>query len=89
MSLQDSWILLGVGLGFCLLGLVVILWGRHEARRYDHYLSRQRDLREYVEHWPERPQPGALVIGGWIAVALGFVLAVVGAVFLWLATRPA
>jgi nitrogen fixation-related uncharacterized protein len=89
MLLRDCFILIGVGLGFVFLGLVGIIWGRHEAKRYDEALSTRHDLREFVSHWPERPQSGALLVGGWIAIALGMVMLVIGIVCLWLQVRPA
>jgi hypothetical protein len=81
MSLQDCLILMGVGVGFVILGLVGVLWGRHEARKYFESMVTRRDLREFVSHWPERPQPRALMVGGWIAFALGLVMMVMGIVF--------
>ena len=72
-----SWFM-WVGGGFIILGIIGILWGRHEEKRYFEYLSTRPDLREFMAHWPERPEPGAVKIGGWIAIAVGFVLLVVG-----------
>ena len=79
----DCFILMGVGGGFIILGLVGILWGRHEERSYFESLTARPDLREFMAHWPERPQPGALKIGGWIAIAIGLLMLVVGVIF-WL-----
>jgi hypothetical protein len=40
--------------------------------------------REFLEHEPERPEPGALKIGGWIAIAIGLpMMAMGGAFWLW------
>jgi hypothetical protein len=88
MPIKDCLILVGLGLGFIILGLVGVIWGRHEERSYFESLATQRDLREFVSHWPERPQLGAWMIGGWVAIALGLVLLVVGIIFLWLAAWP-
>jgi len=89
MSLGDCFIFMGVGGGFIILGLAGILWGRHEEKSYfDAMATRPNDLREFMSHWPERPQPGAVSIGGWIALALGFVLLVAGIIF-WLLARSA
>ncbi len=79
----DSLILVGVGVVFIVLGLAGIFWGRHEERRYYDSLTTRSDLREFVSHWPERPQPGAIKVGGWIAFSLGFVM-LVGGIVLWL-----
>jgi len=40
-----------------------------------------------MEHWPQRPQPGALRVGGWIAIAIGVVMLAVG-LALWLLAKP-
>ena len=79
----DWFILIGVGGGFIILGIIGLIWGRHEEKSYFEALAEQRDMREFVSHWPERPQPGAVKIGGWIAIALGVLLLVVGIIF-WL-----
>jgi len=80
----DYFILMGVGGLFIILGLAAIIWGKHEERSYfDAIATRTGDLREFMEHWPPRPQPGALKIGGWIAIAVGVLLLVTGVIF-WL-----
>ena len=71
-----------VGSIFILLGLVGILWGRREQKGYDYQLSTRPDLREFLEHWPVRPQPGSLKVGGLIAVVVGLFLLLLGAAFL-------
>ena len=83
--LQGDWvILLVVGGVFIILGLASIFWGKREEKNYfDTIATRTDDLREFMEHWPQRPQPGALKIGGWIAITIGVILLAVGAV-LWL-----
>jgi hypothetical protein len=88
MPQGDWFILMGVGGGFIILGLLGILWGRHEEKSYFDSLAARPDMREFMSHWPERPQPGALRIGGWIATAIGLVMLVVGIVF-WLLARSA
>ena len=74
----DWFILMGVGAGFAVLGIIGILWGRQEEKKYFEAMAKQRDMREFVSHWPERPQPGALRTGGWIAIALGVLMLVAG-----------
>ena len=80
--LQADWFILMVGGGlFLLLGLVAIMWGRGEEKSYYNAISSRPDVREYLEHQPERPEPGALRIGGWIAIAIGLVMIAMGGAF--------
>ena len=74
--------LIGMGALFILLGLAAIIWGRSEERSYYDSLSSRTDAREFLEHWPQRPQFGALKIGGWIAIAIGALMTVMGGTFL-------
>ena len=84
MPYNDFWILMGIGGVFILLGLAAIIWGKREEKSYYDSLSTRADLREYLEHWPQRPEPGALKVGGWIAVAIGLLmLALGGGLWLW------
>ncbi|MFC2002517.1 hypothetical protein ACFLV4_01015 [Chloroflexota bacterium] len=82
MSDVDWLIPMVVGGLFIFLGLAAIFWGKREQKSYDESLSTRADLREFMEHWPPRPEPGALKIGGWIAVVVGLVMLVLGTVFL-------
>jgi len=86
MSQGDWFILMGIGGGFIILGLVGMFWGRHEEKTYFEALAERRDVREFVSHWPERPQPGALRTGGWIAIILGALMLVIGLI-VWFVTR--
>ena len=81
MLLQDWFILMGVGGFFILLGLGAIIWGKREEKSYYDSLSARPDMREFLERQPKWPQPEALKTGGWIAVALGLSLLVMGGVF--------
>ena len=83
--LQTDWFLLMVGGGlFLLLGLLAIMRGRGEEKSYYNAISTRPDMREYLEHKPERPEPGSLKIGGWIAIAIGLaMLAMGGAFWFW------
>jgi len=83
MPQGDLFILLGMGGLFILLGLGAMFWGRKEEKGYYDSLSGRPDSREFLEHWPQRPQFGALKIGGWIAIAVGVVMLVIGGAF-WL-----
>lgn len=81
---QFDWlILMGMGGLFILLGVGAIIWGRSEEKGYYNAISRRYDVREFLEHLPLRPQPGALKIGGWIAIAVGVVMLVMGIIY-WL-----
>jgi len=88
MPQGESFILMGVGGGFIIIGLAAIIWGRHEDESYFNSLTGRHDLREFMAHWPERPQPGALRIGGWIAIVIGLLLLAAGVVS-WLGARAA
>ncbi len=83
MPSSDYLIPMGMGGFFAILGIILILLGRHEERTYDESLANRPDAREFLEHWPERPRVGALKIGGWVALAVGLVLVVMGGAF-WL-----
>jgi len=80
MASQDWIYPVVVGGVFVILGLVSIIWGRREEKRYYESLATRNDLREFIAHWPGRPQPGALKAGGWIAVAAGLIIALVGGI---------
>ena len=82
---QQDWLVLVVMGGlFVLLGLAAIIWDRSEEKSYYDSLTSRRDVREFLEHQPQRPQLGALKIGGWIAIAVGaFMLVMGGALWLW------
>jgi hypothetical protein len=83
MSQGDCFLMMGLGGGFIILGIIGILWGRREEKRLFEALAAKRDLREFSLRHVETPQPGALKIGGWIAIAIGVILLVAG-IILWL-----
>lgn len=85
MASQSFWIPLIVGGVFVFLGLLALLWGRREERSYYDALTTRPDLREFFSRWPRRPEPGAIRIGGWIAIAVGLIIALVGGLFALLA----
>jgi hypothetical protein len=68
---------------FILLGLALFFWGRGEEKNYYDSLTSHPDSREFLEHWPRRPQFGSLQTGGWIAIAIGVIMAIIGGAF-WL-----
>ena len=82
MVSRDCFILMGIGWLFIIIGLAAIIWGQREEKSYYNALATRRgDTREFMEHWPPRPQPGALKTGGWIAIAIGVVMFVTGGTF--------
>ncbi len=84
MPQHDWFILIGIGGFFILLGLGGIIWGRSEEKSYYNSLSSRYDVREFLERLPWHPEPGALKIGGWIAIAIGVLMLIVaGAFWLW------
>ena len=84
MPEHDCFILMGMGGLFVILGIASLIWGKGEEKSYYDALSTRPDVREFVEHEPERPEPGALKIGGWIAITIGLFMAVIGgALWLW------
>ena len=84
MSHEECFILIGIGGLLIVLGLVGLFWGRREEKSYYDAISTRPDVREFLEHQPERPEPGALKIGGWAAIAVGLVLLAMGGAFLLL-----
>ena len=83
MPQNDLFTLMGIGGLFILLGLAAIIWGKREEKSYYDSLANRHDQREFLEHWPPRPQFGALKTGGLIATAIGVLLVVMGGAF-WL-----
>ena len=68
---------------FIVLGAGFIIWGKNEEKDYYKAISTRSDVREYIEHSPERPEPGGLKIGGVIAFFLGLFMFILGGAF-WL-----
>ena len=71
-----------LGILFVLIGIGFFLWGKKEAYDYVLFLVSRRDLREFMERTPERPEPGALKNGGVIGLVIGFWLLLAGFFFL-------
>ncbi len=74
---------MGMGVLFVLLGLAAFIWGKREEKSYYNSISTHPDMREFLEHEPERPEPGALKIGGWVAMAIGLLMLALGGSFLF------
>lgn len=80
MPRADSIVLIALGCLFIILGIAAIIWGKKEESNYYNTLSTRPDTREFMEHWPGRPQFGALKIGGWIAIPIGLLMLIWGLV---------
>jgi len=83
MLYPEYFILMGLGGLFILLGLAIVIWGKGEEKAYYEAIASRPDAREFLEHEPERPEPGALKIGGRIFIAIGLLMVVMGGAF-WL-----
>jgi len=76
--MDESVVILVLGLIFLVFGIIMLFSGHNEETSYYNAVSQKRDLREFVTHDPERPEPGALRVGGWISIAVGVL-----AIFIW------
>lgn len=81
--MPDYVIVLVVSGIFILTGLLLLAWGNREKSSYTNFLSKQRDLREFVHGWPDRPEAVALKIGSWVSFSLAIVSLTLALVF-WL-----
>jgi nitrate reductase gamma subunit len=87
MMPQGEWfILMGVGGFFLLVGIGLLLWGRLEEKRIINALAQKPDLQEFTTG-RVGPQPGSLKFGGWLSIAMGGLMLIVGIIF-WLINRP-
>ncbi len=77
-------VFLGLSGFFILAGVVAVILGKIEERNYYASITSRPDLREFIERTPEQPEPGAVRVGGWIAIAIGLVIIGVGAAFRFL-----
>jgi hypothetical protein len=68
---------------FIIIGVVFYIWGKYEEEKYFNTIVHRFDVREYLEHLPFRPEPGALRTGGIIALILGTIM-LIGAGIIWL-----
>ena len=69
---------------FVVLGIIFYFWGRREEEKYYNTIVHRFDVREFIEHLPFRPEPGALRICGIIMLILGVLLLIAGGVLLGL-----
>jgi len=79
---MDGRIIVGLGVLFLILGILTFIWGCREMASYYMALSQRRDVREFIERSPLRPEPEALKIGGVIAAIVGAVVLVLGIIWL-------
>jgi multisubunit Na+/H+ antiporter MnhB subunit len=80
---QSNWNILAITGGiFLILGIIGILLGIREEKKLFEALAAKPDLREFSLRHVESPQPGALKIGGWIAIAVGVIVLAAG-IILW------
>lgn len=82
MTATDSYIIMGMGAFFIILGFSVMLWARGKAKGYGDILSRREELRSFLGYWPEFIDPGALRVGGLMFAAVGVALLILGGVLL-------
>lgn len=80
--MPDWLVLMGMGGVFILLGIGAFVWGRNEEKGYYDSTASRTDAREFLNHWPPRPSLGAPKIGGRIAIAVGFILLIIGIIVL-------
>jgi hypothetical protein len=78
-----SLLLLIMGGCFVVIGIALYIWGHFEENHYYNAIVHRFDVREYLEHMPFRPEPGALRIGGTVAIIVGVLLLAAGGA-LWL-----
>ncbi len=83
----DWYILAIVGGVFLVLGVFGIYWGVREEKKLFEALAAKPDLREFSLRHVESPQPGALKIGGWIAIALGVIM-IAACIIFWRSGWP-
>ncbi|MGI2335697.1 MAG: hypothetical protein ACRKGH_03510 [Dehalogenimonas sp.] len=74
----ETGVILALGGFFILAGVVMLFIGSREEKGYYEALSGKRDLREFVTHNPERAEPGSVRTGGWIALAVGVGILIIG-----------
>jgi len=81
MESADWNMVMGLGGFFVFVGVALLIGGKREERGYYDALANRNDVREFVSHDPERAEPGALKIGGWIALAVGIVVLIMSGAF--------
>lgn len=82
MTNLDSYIIMGIGGLFVLLGVIIMLWAKHKQKDYGDVLSRREELRSFLGYWPDLILPSELRVGGWVSVVVGVALIILGIVLL-------
>jgi 3-deoxy-D-manno-octulosonic-acid transferase len=81
MSLATYQIILVMGGCFLLLGIIFMLWNKREKNKYyNSILLTRRDIKETITHEHERFWLHAWRIGGRIALIVGIILLIIGAI---------
>ena len=84
MPRADIWGMIALGLVFLVVGILAFFLGRKEETDYYQAISSHGDVREYIEHTPERPEPGGLRVGGIISSIIGLILLIISlALVIW------
>jgi hypothetical protein len=84
MTYHDLIIMLIIGGIFLVLGFLGLLWGRKEEGAYYGSISEHKDVREFLDRSPGRPEPGALRTGGKICLVLAVVMFLIClGIYLW------
>jgi uncharacterized membrane protein len=83
MANLDSYIIIGIGVLFLFLGLIIMLWAKQKAKGYGDVLSRREELRSFLGYWPEFILPRELRAGGWVSIFIGAALIILGIVLLF------
>jgi|GEM_PF-2312558 len=79
----DSYIIMGIGGFFIILGLLIFLWAWLKQTRRGDVLSRHDDLKSFLGYWPELVEPVGLRAGGCVAVLLGVAMIILGIILLF------
>ena len=88
MTYHELMITLIIGGAFIILGIIAYMIGRREANSYYTNESMKIDVREFLFHFPWRPEPDALRIGGKISIAVGIVTLLVALGFYLIGLKP-
>jgi nitrogen fixation-related uncharacterized protein len=84
MTFHDLYIIIGIGGFFIFLGILSFLWWKKEENDYYSSITDHVDVREFVDHFPQRPEPTALKTGGKILIAVGVIVLLISlGFFLW------
>jgi len=88
MTYHELMITIIIGGAFIILGIIAFMIGRREAKSYYANESLKIDVREFLYHFPWRPEPDALRIGGKIAIAVGVVTLLLALGFYLMGLKP-